>query len=181
QAARMTTRLRRLLDLYFFFQAEDGIRDGHVTGVQTCALPILRRRQAPVLRRFRLARLHCQRAGVLAAGSEAPRRFGFCGRATHDLGVSTAVRSRAKAPSPLRSAGALQNLAGPPTVPRKPPFDFRMHWDHEPRTSETAPPRCCRHLAGSAFLRLVCRQDAGSTLGFMEKSRELNWTASSKT
>src|SRR5439155_18265498 len=27
--------------LIFFFQAEDGIRDGHVTGVQTCALPIL--------------------------------------------------------------------------------------------------------------------------------------------
>src|SRR5690625_383339 len=25
----------------FIFQAEDGIRDGHVTGVQTCALPIL--------------------------------------------------------------------------------------------------------------------------------------------
>src|SRR5439155_14519629 len=25
---------------HFFFQAEDGIRDGHVTGVQTCALPI---------------------------------------------------------------------------------------------------------------------------------------------
>src|SRR5207253_4913458 len=24
----------------FFLQAEDGIRDGHVTGVQTCALPI---------------------------------------------------------------------------------------------------------------------------------------------
>src|SRR5215510_16040257 len=29
---------------FFFFQAEDGIRDGHVTGVQTCALPILRAR-----------------------------------------------------------------------------------------------------------------------------------------
>ena len=26
--------------LYFFFQAEDGIRDRLVTGVQTCALPI---------------------------------------------------------------------------------------------------------------------------------------------
>ena len=25
---------------FFFFQAEDGIRDGHVTGVHTCALPI---------------------------------------------------------------------------------------------------------------------------------------------
>src|SRR5690606_40997202 len=29
--------------LAFFFQAEDGIRDFHVTGVQTCALPIYSR------------------------------------------------------------------------------------------------------------------------------------------
>src|SRR5207244_9758401 len=29
-----------------FFQAEDGIRDDLVTGVQTCALPILRRTRA---------------------------------------------------------------------------------------------------------------------------------------
>src|SRR5215471_7177262 len=29
-------------DISFFFQAEDGIRDLYVTGVQTCALPILR-------------------------------------------------------------------------------------------------------------------------------------------
>src|SRR5207245_7152885 len=28
---------------FFFFQAEDGIRDATVTGVQTCALPILPR------------------------------------------------------------------------------------------------------------------------------------------
>src|SRR5439155_15823649 len=28
---------------FFFFQAEDGIRYGHVTGVQTCALPICAR------------------------------------------------------------------------------------------------------------------------------------------
>src|SRR2546429_2702359 len=28
--------------LFFFFQAEDGIRDVAVTGVQTCALPISR-------------------------------------------------------------------------------------------------------------------------------------------
>src|SRR3989442_5192496 len=27
-------------DVFFFFQAEDGIRDADVTGVQTCALPI---------------------------------------------------------------------------------------------------------------------------------------------
>src|SRR5690606_39450499 len=29
-----------LVFFVFFFQAEDGIRDFHVTGVQTCALPI---------------------------------------------------------------------------------------------------------------------------------------------
>src|SRR5207253_8031398 len=32
----------------FFFQAEDGIRDGHVTGVQTCALPICNLQSAVV-------------------------------------------------------------------------------------------------------------------------------------
>src|SRR5690606_40762091 len=32
--------LMQFLCVYFFFQAEDGIRDFHVTGVQTCALPI---------------------------------------------------------------------------------------------------------------------------------------------
>ena len=29
-----------LIFVFFFFQAEDGIRDRLVTGVQTCALPI---------------------------------------------------------------------------------------------------------------------------------------------
>src|SRR2546429_9775274 len=36
--------------MFFFFQAEDGIRDVAVTGVQTCALPIYgerRRKSAP--------------------------------------------------------------------------------------------------------------------------------------
>src|SRR5437763_6193137 len=32
---------------FFFFQAEDGIRDTSVTGVQTCALPISRRDATP--------------------------------------------------------------------------------------------------------------------------------------
>src|SRR5690606_40955278 len=38
---RHSTRLASILAIaIFFFQAEDGIRDFHVTGVQTCALPI---------------------------------------------------------------------------------------------------------------------------------------------
>src|SRR5258708_25287333 len=48
QIERMILRLHvcashyfsRLGDVCFFFQAEDGIRDDLVTGVQTCALPI---------------------------------------------------------------------------------------------------------------------------------------------
>src|SRR3712207_7557314 len=34
--------------IFFFFQAEDGIRDIGVTGVQTCALPISRMQEGTV-------------------------------------------------------------------------------------------------------------------------------------
>src|SRR5258707_6779660 len=48
QTAQGPRKLRRnsVCELVFFFQAEDGIRDIGVTGVQTCALPILDRRLA---------------------------------------------------------------------------------------------------------------------------------------
>src|SRR5690606_12910374 len=36
-------------EVFFFFQAEDGIRDFHVTGVQTCALPIFHRRSLVII------------------------------------------------------------------------------------------------------------------------------------
>src|SRR5437868_3442253 len=45
----------------FFFQAEDGIRDRNVTGVQTCALPISRQRRRG------------ERAGQRAAAGRAHR------------------------------------------------------------------------------------------------------------
>src|SRR3712207_7116766 len=52
---------------FFFFQAEDGIRDIGVTGVQTCALPILPLHvPAPVRRPRRLS--------LLAVLDEAGRR-----------------------------------------------------------------------------------------------------------
>src|SRR5215475_14864289 len=41
-----------LSESVFFFQAEDGIRDFHVTGVQTCALPISCRGSARPGRRW---------------------------------------------------------------------------------------------------------------------------------
>src|SRR5688500_20246274 len=83
---------------FFFFQAEDGIRDYKVTGVQTCALPILpylpragRRRQhfrsgadrileAPELRAIHRGR------GERQAGGE----YGEIGRAScRERGLST--------------------------------------------------------------------------------------------
>src|SRR5207302_2892026 len=51
---------------FFFFQAEDGIRVFHVTGVQTCALPISRvpRNFASFFTEKKLAKLR----GTLAIG-----------------------------------------------------------------------------------------------------------------
>src|SRR6266436_8628701 len=49
---------------FFFFQAEDGIRDVAVTGVQTCALPISARRRAA----WGGARLPCRRRVVVELG-----------------------------------------------------------------------------------------------------------------
>src|SRR6185369_17500237 len=52
--------------VFFFFQAEDGIRDSSVTGVQTCALPISaarrRARRAPASGRRRRTRPRCPRS-----------------------------------------------------------------------------------------------------------------------
>src|SRR5690606_32462792 len=50
----------------FFFQAEDGIRDFHVTGVQTCALPILR--NAPPAAAFMLLYARRRRRVAQALG-----------------------------------------------------------------------------------------------------------------
>src|SRR5690606_5263873 len=38
---------------YFVFQAEDGIRDFHVTGVQTCALPIFHLENLSAVKKLR--------------------------------------------------------------------------------------------------------------------------------
>src|SRR5437588_9199311 len=55
---------------FFFFQAEDGIRDHCVTGVQTCALPIFR----PRIARSCLVPTG-EPADALAGRSPRPRKF----------------------------------------------------------------------------------------------------------
>src|SRR5690606_40680529 len=63
---------------FFFFQAEDGIRDFHVTGVQTCALPIS---LLLGLRETRIERQHLgARRMVLAQGFDAFADLAFAGQ-----------------------------------------------------------------------------------------------------
>src|SRR5690606_39335682 len=81
--------------IFFFFQAEDGIRDFHVTGVQTCALPISRRRRWcgwPGWRRRR-ARRAAPRGPAAPASWEAPRsvRGGLDGLEREGLVLVTGV------------------------------------------------------------------------------------------
>src|SRR5690606_39968132 len=87
---------------FFFFQAEDGIRDFHVTGVQTCALPIFNPAilisvqcymwrsvlcSQPYLSCLGLQRRHCPpiRRPLLISRSE-ERRVGKEGRARWSRG-----------------------------------------------------------------------------------------------
>src|SRR5439155_7757470 len=72
-----------------FFQAEDGIRDGHVTGVQTCALPI-----------FDLGEL------AVGAGEADLQAFGFAGPALAS-GFGDAV---VQVGADLHEPGALRGL-----------------------------------------------------------------------
>src|SRR5438034_5824069 len=72
--------------LFFFFQAEDGIRDHCVTGVQTCALPIsprfvLRDRDAIYGRDFAAMTRHMGREEVLTA-PQSPLAKPLCGTAS---------------------------------------------------------------------------------------------------
>src|SRR5207249_9694749 len=61
----------------FFFQAEDGIRDRNVTGVQTCALPIL-------ISRFRAA-THLDIRADRSRRTCATHRIRTAGTATSEL------------------------------------------------------------------------------------------------
>src|SRR5262249_57202148 len=58
---------------YFFFQAEDGIRDWSVTGVQTCALPIPSRRSSPAREGASTAHPRPNRCSRRSRGTVTPR------------------------------------------------------------------------------------------------------------
>src|SRR3989442_13182094 len=105
---------------FFFFQAEDGIRDADVTGVQTCALPISQNRLMPAPRGERdqgnwcsSTRRFCARpaAVVLAAiGLAAPSPF-----AIMRLGA-TPLLPRYARPASARACDSLRLVALKPVL-----------------------------------------------------------------
>src|SRR3989441_12469597 len=80
---------------FFFFQAEDGIRDKLVTGVQTCALPIC------ACRRENWEALLCARLGACGAGRHCRNR-----RLVYSAGGRHKFASAAAPPHPLQIVDA---------------------------------------------------------------------------
>src|SRR5205085_7901474 len=78
----------------FFFQAEDGIRDLTVTGVQTCALPIFRLRVV-VLGELREGDV---REHWIAARRQHPRRSDGSGDESRPIRGRVLVARRAREP-----------------------------------------------------------------------------------
>src|SRR5258706_7874258 len=89
------TRLAQSLEVlkscnfFFFFQAEDGIRDWSVTGVQTCALPISSTSAGTGKSRSRNSFGRRRRTKVKLRQQARPRR-----RSNPPLTVSLALRAR---------------------------------------------------------------------------------------
>src|SRR5437762_2469377 len=68
-------------EIYFFFQAEDGIRDTSVTGVQTCALPISGDAERPTREREE----ESSGPGRLKKRKEGKKRKGISAQAKREL------------------------------------------------------------------------------------------------
>src|SRR5690606_41164570 len=85
-----------LMHLFFFFQAEDGIRDFHVTGVQTCALPISDATRASMGSPEQGAQQECNSSLSPFSGNTSLSRF---------TGVLTVLRRRSASRSEERRVG----------------------------------------------------------------------------
>src|SRR5262249_181824 len=132
-------------DLCFFFQAEDGIRDWSVTGVQTCALPIWtsRKREAPRRRRGRrhargAARLREVRDSKMGRGCESIRRQGGL---TRTCSFAVAVTCGGNATAQRRVFKCERDL--PSAEGRKSPRDDQWRPELTGRScvSTSSPPR----------------------------------------
>src|SRR2546430_13250688 len=141
--------LRFFIIFFFFFQAEDGIRDLTVTGVQTCALPILA--------------VYLERAdgGVVHVGEEAlhdtpseQARGGQCGMRSAECGIDARTsipHSEFRIPHWLRRAEHSHRESDPPPS-RESLWDSRRARESRQRVhgARTSPCRAGECSEGSA-------------------------------
>src|SRR6266702_5756592 len=127
--------------LDFFFQAEDGIRDGHVTGVQTCALPI-----------SRVIGIDPGTVSIDLCGLEDGRLF-----LDRSWPTAEALADPARFVRLLEDAGPLDLVAGPSGY-GLPLTRARDATDGDLRLALLAPPGETGGIAGlSALLRVLAR------------------------
>src|SRR5256886_13128067 len=101
----------RVLWLFFFFQAEDGIRDLTVTGVQTCALPISGRSSGGVAVNLPTQRL------LRDEGAEGEELETYCGAKETDH-YSSRCEGAAAFTEVRRKVGWMHEGVGPPNGSR---------------------------------------------------------------
>src|SRR3989449_9398341 len=145
-----------LVLFFFFFQAEDGIRDVAVTGVQTCALPILHRSRRLPARLSRVRRPEERNPGHpgparpgalrdpqlrprarLTRGHEALRREPHQGKPwlalvfpDHAFGAGPAAARRRLRPGHPLFGRQIHRQAGAGTLPRAEGFPDRPVREH---------------------------------------------------
>src|SRR6266850_3132112 len=135
--------------IFFFFQAEDGIRDYKVTGVQTCALPISLLRRAEFLREKWRGPRQSPRARDAPAVRGRPKRPPNPAKGSQDAPLRSAsgkaFRRRAAAhrsnPSPAHSRAAASLRAFPPRSAPRPPRTHASAPDSL-AVAAPAPPKC---------------------------------------
>src|SRR3989442_1293242 len=110
--------------VFFFFQAEDGIRDGDVTGVQTCALPILLPVVASVVRpgatilalvkpQFEVGRGRVGKGGVVRDPALRAEAVAGVRAAAERLGLALRGEAEAGLPGPKGDRGGFLALTRP--------------------------------------------------------------------
>src|SRR3989442_2359066 len=82
------------LVFFFFFQAEDGIRDADVTGVQTCALPISSWTRPAARAASRVARAEPGRLTRAERSASSDSQYGMRANEPCDLRLSMPRRAR---------------------------------------------------------------------------------------
>src|SRR5260370_7188752 len=124
------------MTMFFFFQAEDGIRDSSVTGVQTCALPISQ------------AAIRCRQDGR----SDPPGRVELARRAARRHRIAACVASYEPKPPKSRRSPCFRAPVFPKSVR---PGGNILLLSPDPHDLEPPLQRRSGSLPNPAFLRPI--------------------------